>query len=114
MEPSIDPAQYGNQKGISIQHYLVNMVNRILTILDTNNQKEKYAVIAKLVDWSKAFDMQDPALGVKSFIKMESDRVLYLYSSTTSKTERWLSSGRVCSPAPGTCLVGVPRGLQWD
>ena len=69
MEPSIDPAQYGNQKGISIQHYLVNMVNRILTILDTNNQKEKYAVIAKLVDWSKAFDMQDPALGVKSFIK---------------------------------------------
>ena len=75
MEPSIDPAQYGNQKGISIQHYLVNMVNRILTILDTNNQKEKYAVIAKLVDWSKAFDMQDPALGVKSFINKRSSTI---------------------------------------
>ena len=54
---------------MSIQHYLVNMVNRILTILDRNNEKEKYAVIAKLVDWSKAFDMQDPTLGVQSFKK---------------------------------------------
>ena len=45
------------------------MVNKILTILDTNNEKEKYAVLAQLIDWSKAFDRQDPTLGIKSFIK---------------------------------------------
>ena len=61
--PSIDPSQYGQQKGLSIQHYLVKMVNIILTILDTNNENEKYAVLSKLIDWRKAFDMQDPKKG---------------------------------------------------
>ena len=69
MKPSMDPSQYGNVKGLSIQHYLVKMVDRILTILDTNNETEKYAVVAQLVDWSKAFDRQDPKLGIESFIK---------------------------------------------
>ena len=36
MKESLDPAQYGNQKGISIQHYLINMIHRILSILDNN------------------------------------------------------------------------------
>ena len=68
MRPNMDPSQFGNEKGLSIQHYLVQMVHRILTILDTNNEQEKYAVLAQLVDWSKAFDRQDPKLGVQSFI----------------------------------------------
>ena len=45
------------------------MMNQILTILDTNNEHEKYAVLAQLIDWSKAFDRQDPTLGIKAFIK---------------------------------------------
>ena len=45
------------------------MINNILTILDTNNEKEKYAVVAQLVDWSMAFDRQDPKLGIESFIR---------------------------------------------
>ena len=69
MDPSTDPSQFGNEKGLSIQHYLVKMVNKILTILDTNNDREKYAVVAQLVDWSKAFDRQDPKLGIQSFIR---------------------------------------------
>ena len=69
MTPSMDLSQYGNVKGLSIQHYLVKMVDKILTILDTNNEEEKYAVVAKLVDWSKAFDRQDPKLGIQNFMK---------------------------------------------
>ena len=69
MDPSTDPSQFGNEKGLSIQHYLLKMVNKILTILDTNNDREKYAVVAQLVDWSKAFDRQDPKLGIQSFIR---------------------------------------------
>ena len=69
MCPNIDPSQYGNEKGLSIQHYLVKFVNKILTILDTNNDDEKYAVLSQLVDWSKAFDRQDPKIGIESFIK---------------------------------------------
>ena len=69
MVPYIDPSQFGNEKGLSITHYLVKMVNQILTILDTNNEYEKYAVLAALVDWSKAFDRQDPKLGIEAFIE---------------------------------------------
>ena len=39
MAAKLDPSQYGNQKGISIQHYLINMVHRILTVLDNNSRK---------------------------------------------------------------------------
>ena len=66
---NIDSAQFGNQKGLSTSHYLVKMVHRILTILDSNNQDEKYAVLAHMVDWSKAFDRQDPKLSIESFIR---------------------------------------------
>ena len=34
IKAQLDPSQYANQKGIGIQHYLVNMLNRILTALD--------------------------------------------------------------------------------
>ena len=50
MNLSMDPSQYGNVKGLSIQHYLVKMIDKILTILDKNNNDEKYAVIAQMVD----------------------------------------------------------------
>ena len=69
MNPKINPSQFGNEKGLSIQHCLVKMVNRILTILDSNNEQEKYAAVTMLVDWSKAFDRQDTKLGIESFIR---------------------------------------------
>ena len=50
MAPNMDPSQYGNVKGLSIQHYLVKFVNKILTILDSNNDLEKNAVIAQFID----------------------------------------------------------------
>ena len=30
MRDKMDPTQYGNQHGLSIQHYLINMVHKIL------------------------------------------------------------------------------------
>ena len=69
MAAKLDPAQYGNQKGISIQHYLINMIHRILTALDSNKRKETFAVIASMVDWNNAFPRQCPKLGVESFLK---------------------------------------------
>ena len=70
MSENADIAQFGNRKGLSITHYLVQMINRILTILDVNNEKEKNAVITQLIDWNKAFDRQDPKLGIQSLIKI--------------------------------------------
>ena len=55
MEAKLDPAQFGNQKGISIQHYLIQMLHRILTVLDTNSKGDIVAVVANLIDWNNAF-----------------------------------------------------------
>ena len=69
MEYKIDSAQFGNRKGKSINHYLIKMIHRILSALDKNSRKERFAVVANLIDWSKAFPRQCPKLGVQSFIK---------------------------------------------
>ena len=69
MEKNIDPSQYGNMKGKSINHYLIDMINRMLTTLDNNSKKDTFAVVANLIDWSKAFPRQCPKLGVDSFIR---------------------------------------------
>ena len=69
MKPTMDPSQYGNQKGVSIQHYLINMLQYILTALDNNSRGETFAVIASMIDWNNAFPRQCPKLGVESFIR---------------------------------------------
>ena len=68
MKSKTDPAQFGNEKGTSIQHYLIKLVHRILTSLDNNSKGETFAVIANLIDWNSAFPRQCPKLGVQSFM----------------------------------------------
>ena len=68
MAPTRDPAQYGNEKKIAIQHYLIKMFHTICKAVDKNSQKEAIAVIIGLIDWSQAFDRQSHKLGVQSFI----------------------------------------------
>ena len=69
MRKHLDPSQFANQKGLSIQHYLVKMIDRILGAVDGNSKRESCAVLATLVDWKQAFPRQCPKLGVESFIK---------------------------------------------
>ena len=66
MKQNLDPSQYANQKGISIQHYLIKFIDRILLALE---KKESRAVLATMVDWKQAFSRQCPKLGIESFIK---------------------------------------------
>ena len=69
MKVKSDPAQFGNEKGTSIQHYLIKMIHRILTVLDNNSRRETFAVVANLIDWNSAFPRQCPKLGIESFIQ---------------------------------------------
>ena len=66
MKTKIDPSQYANQKGLSINHYLIKLIDRILEALDKN---ESCAVLATMVDWKEAFPRQCPKLGVEAFLK---------------------------------------------
>ena len=62
---TLDVSQYGNQKKLSINHYLVKLVDKIQSSLDKNNIDESYAVILNLYDWKSAFDIQCPKLGLQ-------------------------------------------------
>ena len=68
MEAKLDQAQFGNRKGMGIQHYLVQLIHRILSVLDTNSKGDKNAVLATLIDWENAFPRQCHTLGVQSFL----------------------------------------------
>ena len=52
----IDWRQYGGQKGSSTAHYLIELINFILYNQDL---KEPQAVLAVMIDFSKAFNRQD-------------------------------------------------------
>ena len=69
MKAQMDPSQFANTKGLSTQHYLIKMLDRILSVTDNSTKGECVAVLATLVDWKAAFPMQCPTLGVQSFIK---------------------------------------------
>ena len=47
---------------------MVNLMDRILRLLDSNRTQS--AVIASMLDWSSAFDRQDPTLAIEKFLKM--------------------------------------------
>ena len=64
----IDPGQFGGQQGIGTEHMIVSFVDRILKLLDTH--PDKSAVVATCLDWSAAFDRQDPTLAISKFIQL--------------------------------------------
>ena len=69
MQSKLDPSQFGNQKHKSIQHYLVKLLNRILTSVDNNSKGEINAVLCMFIDWKQAYSRQCHTLGIESFIK---------------------------------------------
>ena len=115
MKNSRDPSQYGNTKGVSTQHYLIKMVDRILTVLDTNNQSEAYAVIIQLIDWSQAFDRQCPKQGIQSFIKNGVRKsiipVLISYFQNRKMKVKWKKNLSTSRNLPGSGPQGSNLGL---
>ena len=57
-EDKMDFRQYGGTRGSSISHYLIELINFILH----QQESESTAVLACLVDCSKAFNRQDHSI----------------------------------------------------
>ena len=56
IKDKIDFRQYGGLKGNSITHYLIEFLNFILSCQESNDQT---AILAVMVDFSKAFNRQN-------------------------------------------------------
>ena len=110
MKASSDPSQYGNEKGTSIQHYLIKMIHRILTALDSNSKQESYAVIASMIDWNSAFPRQCPKLGVQSFIKNGVRASLVPLLVNYFQDRQMSVTWHGCSSVPRKINGGGPQG----
>ena len=116
MKSNIDPCQYGNKKRTSIQHYLVNLIHRILTCTDNSSRGEAAAVIATIVDWKEAFPRQCPRLGVESFIRngVRPSLIPLLVSYFQGREMRVKWQGKIwtVSKMPGSGPQGATFGLE--
>ena len=65
MKEKFDPKQFGNQKNLGIQHYLVRLLHRIVSSTDRNSQGDFNTVMCLFVDWKQAFSRQCHTLGVQ-------------------------------------------------
>ena len=65
---NIDTGQYGGLPGIGTEHMIVCLLDRVLKLLDRNNDRS--AVVMVGLDWSSAFDRQDPTIAIKKFIQL--------------------------------------------
>ena len=105
MLPNLDPAQYGNQKGLSTQHYLVKMLHQILTATDKNSKDAAMAVVVQMVDWQAAFDRQCHRLGILSFLNNGVRKplipILISYFQDRQMAVKWNGSLSKAYPLPG-------------
>ena len=65
---NLDIGQYGGLPGTGTEHMIVCLIDRVLKLLDRHHDRS--AVIMTCLDWSAAFDRQDPTLAIKKFIKL--------------------------------------------
>ena len=98
-----------------MQHYLINMINKILTSLDRNNQHEAMAVIANYIDWSSAFDRQCPKLAIQSFIengvRSSLIPVLINYFQNRQMSVKWHGKLSKLRELPGGGPQGCSMGI---
>jgi hypothetical protein len=117
MEALLDPSQYGNQKHISIQHYLVRLLHRILTSTDKNSKGETNAVLCMFIDWKQAYSRQCHTLGVESFLRngVRPSIIPLLISYFQDRQMRVKWHGELSQPRklPGGGAMGANLG-NWE
>ena len=113
MSKKRDQSQYGNEKGISVNHYLIKMINEILVNLDTNTAKEKFAIFCSLIDWKQAFDRQCHTLGVKSFVRNGVRNSLIPLLTSYFKERKMIVKWHGLESTQRNLNGGGPQGALW-
>ncbi len=64
IQPKIDKRQFGNQKGLSTTHCLVDIYHHLVTGVSTSNNIGSLV----LTDFTKAFDMVNHVIAIKNLL----------------------------------------------
>ena len=91
---------------------MIKMLDRVLSLID-GSKEESVAVIATMIDWSKAFPRLDSTLGIESFIENGVRPSLIPIVASFLWIEGWRWNGMDVCPRKGGCLLEVLRGVQY-
>ena len=107
--PQLDPRQFGNVKGSSCLHYLVDYIDFVSSNVDKTNE-----VAAVTIDLSKAFDLIDHNILIRKLLKLKihESLVKWIASFISDRTVATRTRGQVSSELPLHC--GVPQGTVLD
>ena len=112
---TLDTSQFANQKGQSMNHYLIMMIDKILRSLDGASKGEAAAAIVTLLDFSKAFDRQDATLAVQSFqdngVRPSLIPLLISFFEGRRMTVKWHGVKSSLRDLPGGSPQGASMGL---
>ena len=115
MKCKMDPAQFGNKKHTSINHYLVKMLNRIVTALDNNSKGSVNAVLCLFIDYQAAFSRMCHTLGVNSYIsngvRPSLIPCLISYYEDRKMYVRWHGQTSSQKNMPGSGAMGATFGI---
>ena len=108
IKSKLDPRQFGNLKGSSVNHYLVSLLDEIHRGLDKSGN---YANLVT-VDFTKAFDLIDHTIAVRKLIDIgvSPSVVATICSFLSDRTQTLRYQGASSTPQQLTC--GVPQGTK--
>ena len=103
--PQLDPRQYGNVKGSSCLHYLVDFIDFASSNVDKGNE-----VAAVTIDLRKAFDLIDHNILIKKLLDLNvhENLVKWIASFISERKLATRAKGQVSDELPLHC--GVPQG----
>ena len=104
--PKIDPQQFGNVKGSSTTHCLIDFLDYTYKELE----KRKTAVVATFIDFKKAFDLVDHTTVIKKAISMgvRESLIPWLCDFLSNRQQSVRMLGATSDPLSITC--GAPQG----
>ena len=115
MRAKMDPAQFGNKRKTSINHYLIKMINRIVSSLDENSKGSINAVLCLFVDYQAAFSRMCHTQGVNSFIengvRPSLIPCLMSYYEDRQMHVRWHGQTSSNRKMPGSGAMGATFGI---
>ena len=111
ISPYLDTAQFGGFKDISTTHYLLKLLDFTHSVLD---KQQPHAIVASLIDLSKAFNRVDHNILIADLHKMKCPvwilRIVMSYLSKRSLCVNYQG----CSKQPILMPVGAPAGCYFE